>query len=114
MAEAKFYLMTDSPCDFTQQMVDDANIGMFHFTYTEAGKEDGGFHGVDDLFVSRTPHEFYEAIRHGAMPMTSQPAQMEFERRSASVPMQICRRSILRSRRASRAAMRAPARRSTA
>ena len=39
MAEAKFYLMTDSPCDFTQQMVDDANIGMFHFTYTEAGKE---------------------------------------------------------------------------
>ena len=37
MAEAKFYLMTDSPCDFTQQMVDDANIGMFHFTYTEAG-----------------------------------------------------------------------------
>ena len=80
MAEAKFYLMTDSPCDFTQQMVDDANIGMFHFTYTEAGKEDGGFHGVDDLFVSRTPHEFYEAIRHGAMPMTSQPAQMEFEK----------------------------------
>ena len=80
MAEAKFYLMTDSPCDFTQQMVDDANIGMFHFTYTEAGKEDGGFHGVDDLFVSRTPHEFYEVIRHGAMPMTSQPAQMEFEK----------------------------------
>ena len=31
---AKFYLMTDSPCDFTQRQVDDAGIGMMHFTYT--------------------------------------------------------------------------------
>lgn len=80
MAEAKFYLMTDSPCDFSPEMVKETGIGIFHFTYTEAGKADGGFHGVDDLFVSRTPHEFYEAIRHGAQPMTSQPSQMEFEK----------------------------------
>ena len=78
---AKFYLMTDSPCDFTQRQVDDAGIGMMHFTYTEQGKPDGGLSGVDDLFVSRSSHEFYEAIRHGAAPMTSQPSQMEFEKK---------------------------------
>ena len=50
--EPKFYLMSDSPCDFTQQQVLDSNIGMFHFTYAEAGKENEGMHGVDDLFES--------------------------------------------------------------
>ena len=76
---AKFYLMTDSPCDFSQRQVDETGIGMMHFTYTEQGKPDGGLCGVDDLFESRSPHEFYEAIRQGACPMTSQPSQLDFE-----------------------------------
>lgn len=79
MPERKFYLLTDSPCDFSQQMVEDTEIGMLHFTYTEAGKDDG-LNGVDDLFVSRSAHDFYEAVRKGATPMTSQPSQMEFEK----------------------------------
>lgn len=76
---AKFNLMTDSPCDFTQQMVEDSGIRCLHFSYTEAGREDG-LSGEDDLFQSRDPHGFYEEIRKGARPMTSQPSQLEFER----------------------------------
>ena len=76
---AKFNLMTDSPCDFTQQMVEDSGIRCLHFSYTEAGRE-GGLSGEDDLFQSRDPHSFYEEIRKGACPMTSQPSQLEFER----------------------------------
>lgn len=76
---AKFILMSDSPCDFSVEDSERLDVETLPFTYTEAGKEDGGFHGIDDQFRSRTPHEFYEAIRHGAMPMTSQPSQMVFE-----------------------------------
>ncbi|WP_077598256.1 DegV family protein [Olsenella urininfantis] len=76
---AKFFLMTDSPCDFTQQMVEEAQIGCLHFSYTEAN-DPNGLSGEDDLFQQRDPHEFYEAIRKGACPMTSQPSQLEFER----------------------------------
>ncbi len=80
MQTPQFHLMTDSPCDFSQQMVDDADLGMLHFTYAaREGAAHEGMSGVDDLFVSRTPHEFYEAIRHGASLMTSQPSQLEFE-----------------------------------
>ncbi len=75
---AKFYLLTDSPCDFSQEQVDAAGIGIFHFTYAEPGKPDG-MQGTDDLFESITAHEFYEQIRGGACPMTSQPSQLEFE-----------------------------------
>ena len=77
--EPKFFLMTDSPCDFSQKMVDDAGIGLIRFSYAEADKTDGGLCGTDDLFESRSAHEFYEAIRKGAHPLTSQPSQMEFE-----------------------------------
>ena len=79
MSEPTFFLLTDSPCALSPKMVEDTGIGMLHFTYTEAGKEDG-LNGVDDLFVSRSAHDFYEAVRKGAMPMTSQPSQLEFER----------------------------------
>lgn len=76
---AKFNLITDSPCDFTPQMVEDAGITCISFSYTEAGKSDGGLSGYDDLFASRSSHEFYEAIRKGAAPMTSQPSQLQYE-----------------------------------
>ena len=76
---ALFNLLSDSTCDFS---VDDSTrmgVTILPFTYTEAGKEGGGFHGIDDQFQERTPHEFYEAIRNGATPMTSQPSQLVFE-----------------------------------
>ncbi len=75
----KFNLLSDSTCDFTAEESRRNNVTILPFTYTEAGKPDGGFHGVDDQFQSRTPHEFYQAIRDGATPMTSQPSQLVFE-----------------------------------
>ena len=75
---AKCKIMTDSCCDFTLQESQAEGVECLPFTYTEAGKPDG-LNGVDDLFQSRTAHEFYEAIRNGACPMTSQPSQLVFE-----------------------------------
>lgn len=77
--EPKFFLMTDSPCDFSQEMVDEMGIGLIRFSYAEADKPDGGLHGTDDLFETSSAHEFYDAIRKGAHPLTSQPSQLEFE-----------------------------------
>lgn len=79
--EPKLFLMTDSPCDFSQRMVDEAGIGIVSFSYAEADRPDGGLAGTDDLFESRSAHEFYEAIRKGAHPLTSQPSQLAFEER---------------------------------
>ncbi len=73
-------LLTDSCCDLTREYLDAHDVGVLHFTYAEAGKPGGGLAGVDDLFQSRTAHEFYDAIRSGAEPMTSQPSPGEFER----------------------------------
>ena len=73
-------LLTDSCCDLTKAYLEEHGVGVLHFSYTEAAKPDGGLSGVDDLFESRTAHEFYEAIRNGAEPMTSQPSPGEFER----------------------------------
>lgn len=72
-------LLTDSCCDLTHAYLEENGVGVLHFTYAEAGKEDG-LSGVDDLFESRSAHDFYEAIRGGAEPMTSQPSPGEFER----------------------------------
>ena len=76
---SKFVLLTDSCCDLTRAYLDEHEVGVLHFTYTESGKPDGGLHGVDDLFESLSAHEFYDAIRAGAQPMTSQPSPAEFE-----------------------------------
>ena len=78
--QPKFNLMTDSCCDFDIQLVRDSNITYVPFSYTEANKPDGGLHGTDDLFQSRTAHDFYEQIAWGAAPLTSQPSQMEYEK----------------------------------
>ncbi len=75
----KCNIMTDSCCDFSAEEVERAGITCLSFTYTEAGKPDGGLSGVDDLFQSRSAHEFYSAIENGACPMTSQPSQMVYE-----------------------------------
>jgi DegV family protein with EDD domain len=73
-------LITDSCCDLTKEYLDDNEVTCLHFSYVEADKEDGGLSGTDDLFQARSAHEFYEAIRKGATPMTSQPSQGEFDK----------------------------------
>ena len=77
--EYNFNLITDSCCDLTKAYLDQNHVTVLHFTYTESGEPGGGLSGVDDLFESRTAHEFYDAIRNGAKPMTSQPSPAEFE-----------------------------------
>jgi len=76
---ATFNLLSDSTCDFSLEDAQRLNVTILPFTYTEAGKPDGGFHGIDDQFQTRSAHEFYDAIRNGATPMTSQPSPLVFE-----------------------------------
>ena len=71
--------MCDSTCDFTAEQAAERGVTILPFHYVEANKPDGGLSGDDDLFQSRSDHEFYDAIRHGAMPMTSQPSQLEYD-----------------------------------
>ncbi|MGL5172566.1 MAG: DegV family protein, partial [Olsenella sp.] len=71
--------MSDSCCDFSQKQADALGVKIIPFHYVEAGKPDGGLHGDDDLFQSISVHDFYNAIRRGATPMTSQPSQLEYD-----------------------------------
>lgn len=73
-------LITDTGCDLPLSFLTEHDVKLLHFSYTEQGKPDGGFHGTDDLFSSISAHDFYDAIRNGATPMTSQPSQGEFEK----------------------------------
>ncbi len=75
----KCQIIADSTCDFTAEQAAARNVTILPFHYIEAGKPEGGLSGDDDLFQSRSAHEFYDAIRHGATPMTSQPSQLEFD-----------------------------------
>ena len=76
---AKCQIMCDSTCDFTAAQAAELGVRILPFHYVEAGKPDGGLSGDDDLFQTRSAHEFYDAIRHGATPMTSQPSQLEYD-----------------------------------
>ncbi|MDO4537359.1 MAG: DegV family protein [Coriobacteriales bacterium] len=76
---ARCQLITDTGCDLPLEFLQEYNVELLHFSYTEEGKPDGGFHGTDDLFSSISAHDFYDAIRNGATPMTSQPSQGEME-----------------------------------
>lgn len=76
----RLQLVTDTGCDLDASFLKAHDVGLLHFSYTEEGQPDGGLHGIDDLFQSMSAHDFYEAIRNGAAPMTSQPSQGEFEK----------------------------------
>ena len=76
---AKCNIMCDSTCDFTAAQAAEKNVRILPFHYVEADCPDGGLFGDDDLFQSRSAHEFYDAIRRGACPMTSQPSQLEYD-----------------------------------
>lgn len=77
---SKCRIMCDSTCDFTAQQAAASEVKILPYHYVEASEPDGGLSGDDDLFQSRSAHEFYDAIRHGACPMTSQPSQLEYDR----------------------------------
>lgn len=69
-----YQLIIDSCCELPRELWDRPDVTMLHFSY-----QDGNESHVDDLFETITAHEFYESIRNGATPMTSQPSQLEFE-----------------------------------
>ncbi|MEY8437865.1 DegV family protein [Atopobiaceae bacterium 24-176] len=74
-------LIVDSPCELSHEFCEQNGLAVLHFTYTEPERADGRepLCGVDDMFHTMSAHSFYDAMRHGSEPMTSQPSQMEFE-----------------------------------
>ena len=76
---AKCKIITDHCCDLSQEFLDENDVDALSFSYAEAGEPDGGLHGKDDAWQSISSHEFYEAVKNGAHPMTSQPSQLDFE-----------------------------------
>lgn len=76
---SKCNLIVDSCCELGEDYCRENDLAVLNFSYTETGKADGGLHGIDDMFEKVSAHDFYEAMRHGAAPMTSQPSQLEFE-----------------------------------
>ena len=56
----KCNIMCDSTCDFTAEQAAERNVTILPFHYVEADKPNGGLHGDDDLFQSRSAHEFYD------------------------------------------------------
>lgn len=73
-------IITDSPCDLTAEYLTEHDVPYLPFSYTEDGKGADALSGVDDLFQSMSAHEFYERVRQGATPHTSQPSQGDFEK----------------------------------
>lgn len=73
---AKFNLVLDSSCDLPREFYDRPGIGIARLTYTYDGSEDF----YDNLFEDVSPHDFYEKMRAGATPKTSQVSQGEFHR----------------------------------
>ena len=60
-------IIADSCSDLPLSYVEDRNIPIINYTYTIEGKE-----YIDDFGQSLNYKEFYDAVRAGAMPTTSQ------------------------------------------
>lgn len=63
----KCNLIIDSCCDLPMSMVDKPGVRLIEYPYHIDGEE-----YFDDLFTSVTPEEFYDRMRAGAFPQTSQ------------------------------------------
>ena len=76
-------LIIDSCSELPRELCEAEGLTVLSFTYTEGNPEladtPQGLTGVDDMFQSISAHDFYENMRQGAMPMTSQPSQLVFE-----------------------------------
>lgn len=60
-------LIIDSCCDLPHEVVDREGVYLLKFPYI-----DGEGEHLDDLFSTRTAHDFYEAMRNGSEPHTAQ------------------------------------------
>ena len=60
-------LIIDSCCDLPFEVVDREGVELINFPYI---MEDGEH--VDDLYQTTTAHDFFQAMRDGAQPTTSQ------------------------------------------
>lgn len=63
----KCNLIVDSCCDLPADLVASYDIGLIRFTYTMSDGEH-----LDDLGVTLTHHDFYERMRKGEQPTTTQ------------------------------------------
>ncbi|MDR1016011.1 MAG: DegV family protein [Coriobacteriales bacterium] len=74
MTERKVNLIFDSCCDLPAKLVQTLDVQLVNFTYTLEGHN-----YVDDLGCSLSHHDFYERMRAGATPTTTQvsPGQLE-------------------------------------
>ena len=79
----KCNLILDSCCELPPDMLEREGVFLLNYVYTV----DGRAH-VDDMYQEQSPHDFFEAMRQGAQPQTSQlpvPVLTEtFERAMAS------------------------------
>ena len=71
---AKCNLIIDSCCDLPLELVQQEGVQLLNFNYIIDGKT-----YKDDFYQSITPKEFYDNIRNGASPSTSQVAPAETE-----------------------------------
>ena len=66
-------LIIDSCCDLPRDVVDAEGVKIVSFCYNN----ESGSH-TDDMYASLTAHDFYEAMRGGDEPSTSQVTLGEF------------------------------------
>ena len=65
--EIQCNLIIDSCCDLPHEVVDREGVYLLQFPYI-----DGEGEHLDDLFSTRTAHDFYESMRNGSEPHTAQ------------------------------------------
>ena len=75
----KCNIIVDSCCELPRDFCEKEGLTVLNFTYTEQALGEGGLTGTDDMYGSLSAHDFYDAMRHGAQPMTSQPSQLVFQ-----------------------------------
>ncbi len=69
----KCNLIIDSCCDLPREVVDRAEVELLEFPYLTSDGE-----RLDDLYVTSSAHDFYEAMRNGEKPSTAQIAVTAF------------------------------------
>lgn len=85
-------LIIDSCCDLPRDVVDAEGVKVVGFSYNN----ESGSH-IDDMYASLTAHDFYEAMRGGDEPSTSQVTLGEF--------LEVFNQASLRRRKACGAAL---------
>lgn len=71
----KCNLIIDSTCDLPQQHIDAEGVTLIRVPYTIEGVA-----YEDDMFTEQTPHDFYEKMRQGKSPSTSQPSVQSLQK----------------------------------